>query len=119
MTTPCCPPSPVFSIFTGDAKTLGLRLAYTNGLPYDLTTCTEIVINLPNADGSFTQLKLSDDEVVITSPANLGQFTAPISSDDSALLNVAELQNIDVTFTIDSNPFTVRFYGALSVFEAA
>lgn len=112
----CQQPKP-FTIFTGDAKTMPLRVAYQSGLPFDLTSCTEIVVNLPNADGTFTQLKLSLAQVAIVSPANLGQITAAISSVDSAKLNIGELQNVDVTFTISGNPITVRFYGALSVFE--
>lgn len=116
--TPCLPVNP-FVIFTGDAKTLPLRIAYSTGLPVDLTSCTEIVVNLPNADGTFTQLKLSLSQVAITSPALLGQFTTPISAVKSALLNIGELQNVDVTFTISGSPFTVRFYQALSVFELA
>lgn len=112
-----CLPNKPFSIFTGDQKTMPLRVAYTNGLPVDLTSCSEIVINLPNADGSFTQLKLSDTQVTILTPTLLGQFTALITSESSLLLNIGELQDIDVTFTIGGNPFTVRFYQAFSVFE--
>lgn len=115
----CPQPAGPFSIFTGDAKTLPLRIAYASGLPVDITSASEIVVNLPNADGSFTQLKLSLTQVAIVSPGTLGQITAPISAIKSALLNIGELQDIDVTFTIGGNPFTVRFYGALSVFEAA
>lgn len=117
--TPCQQPAGPFSIFTGDVKTLPLRLAYANGLPVDIASATEIVVNLPNADGSYTQLKLTDAKVAIVSPGVLGQFTTAISALVSAVLNIGELQDIDVTFTIGGNPFTVRFYGALSVFEAA
>jgi hypothetical protein len=114
----CAQQSGPFSIFTGDAKTMPLRIASSDtGLPIDLTSCTEIVINLPNADGSFTQLKQSLSQVVIVSPALLGQITALITSVNSAKLNIGELQDVDVTFTIGGNPFTVRFYQALSVFE--
>jgi hypothetical protein len=35
----------------------------------------------------------------------------------SALLNLGELQNFDVTFTISGQVFTVRYFQALSVFE--
>lgn len=113
----CCPPNVPFSIFTGDQKTLPLRIAYTTGLPVDLTSCTEIVVNLPLAAGGFLQLKLSLSQVAIVSPALLGQITAVISSANSALLMVQEFQNVDVTFTISGNPMTVRFFQALSVFE--
>lgn len=116
-----CPQQPAgpFSIFTGDAKVLPLRLAYASGLPVDLTSCTEIVVNLPNADGSFSQLKLSESQVAITSPAVLGQFASTITTQLSTPLQIGELQNIDVTFTISGSPFTIRFYEALSVYEAA
>lgn len=113
-----CTPINVFSIFTGDAKTMSLRALYQEtGQPVDLTAASEIVVNLPNADGSFLQLKLSLSAVTVTSPAVLGNFTAVISAVQSALLNIGELQNFDVTFTISGNPFTVRYYGSLSVFE--
>lgn len=109
---------PVFSIFTGDAKTLSLSAQYTNfGGPLDLTDCTEIVINLLNEDGSFLQLKYSLSEVTIATPTVLGLFSAPISSVQSALLNVGELQTFNVTFTISGQVFTVPYIQSLSVFE--
>ncbi len=114
-----CPTPNVFTIFTGDKKTMSLRVALASGLPLDLTACTEIAVYLPNADGSTLLLRLTAAQIVITSPAILGQFTALITSVQSALLNIGELQDFDVTFTISSNPVTVRYYGALSVFELA
>lgn len=111
-------PFPVFSIYLGDAKTLNLAAIYSNfGGPLDLTACTEIVITLPNADGSFLLLKLSLDEVTISTPTVLGLFSAPISSMNSLLLNVGELQSFTVTFTISGQVFTVPYVNALSVFE--
>jgi hypothetical protein len=85
--------------------------------PLDLTNCTEIVVNLPNADGSFSQLKLSLAQVAITSPAVLGSFTAGLNATNYPSPNIGEFQNIDVTFTISGAPITVRFQGALSVFQ--
>lgn len=115
----CNPCQPTFRIFLGDATTLYLKAvnAGCNTDPLDLTDCTEIVINLPNADGTVTQLKLSESEVAITSPSVLGKFSAPITSEVSGALNVGEFQNIDVTFTISGQIFTVPFLQALSVFE--
>jgi hypothetical protein len=115
----CCPANVPFTIFTGDQKTIPLRIAYNTGLPVDLSSCTEIVVNLPKADGSFLQLKLSLAQVSIVSPAILGQFTAIVTTVQSATLNIGEAQDIDVTFTISGSPLTVRFYGAISVYEAA
>ncbi len=112
-----CGPPPPFTIYTGDAKTMSLRVASSTGLPVDLSSCTEIIISLPNADGTFTQLKFSMAQVLITSPAVLGQFTASITSLVSALLNVGELQSFNVTFTVGSQVFTVPYVNALSVFE--
>lgn len=107
-----------FTIFTGDSKTLNLKAVYKeSGDPLDLTSCTEIDIALPNSDGTFKHLLLSEDEVEITSPALLGKFSAAISSEDSALLNIGVLQNIDVTFTIGGKEFTVRYYEALTVYQ--
>ena len=112
------PTSPVFTIFKGDAKTLPLKAIYAEGFsPLDLTSCTEIAIALPNQDGTFTTLLLSTSQVAITSPAVLGQFTALISSINSLLLNSGELQNLDVTFTISAEVFTVRYYACFSVYE--
>lgn len=110
----------VFSIFTGDNKTLNAKAIYAvTDDPLDLTSCTEIVVNLPNADGSSLQLKLSLSQVSITGAPVLGKFAAPISTVQSNLLQPGELQSFDVTFTIASEIFTVRYQNALSVYEAA
>ncbi len=108
-----------FTIFTGDDRTMNLKALQggCTGDPLDLTSCTEIDVALPNADGTFSHRLLSTDEVTITSPALLGKFSVDIPSDVSALLNPGEIQNIDVTFTISAKEFTVRFYQALTVFE--
>lgn len=108
-----------FEIFTGQDKTMSMLALYPKtSLPLDLTSCTEISVALPNADGTFTSLKLSATQVAITSPANLGSFTVPIAAAVSALLNVGELQNIDVAFTISGLITIVRFFQSLSVFES-
>lgn len=106
-----------FVIFTGQDKTLSMKVIDTQGTPLDLTDCTEIKIALPNADGTFTNLLLSMSEVAITTPAILGAFTAPITSIVSALLNVGEIQNIDVAFTISGLITVVRFFQSLTVLE--
>ncbi len=109
-----------FVIFLGDDKTLymkAINASCTNTDPLDLTDCTEIVVRLPYADGSIKELKLSEEEVEIQLPVVLGKFFADIESDVSELLNPGELQDVDVTFTIASKEFTVRFPQALSVFE--
>lgn len=113
--------NPTFSIFQGDNKTMYLKAVNSacggTGDPLDLTSCTEIVVNLPNADGTITQRKLSLAQVTITSPAALGKFSLLISSAISLVLNVGEFQNVDVTFTISGQIFTVPFLAALSVYE--
>ena len=94
-----------------------MKLVYQNsGNPVDLTSCSQIVVNLPLAAGGFQQLNLTSG-VAIVSPTNLGQFTVLIDDAVSALLQVGEGQFVDVTFTISSNPMTIRFWNALSVFE--
>lgn len=115
---------PTFSIFLGDAKTMFLKLVHDDccgGTPVDLTFCTEIKVTLLNQDGTFTVLLLSASQVAITVPAVLGQFSVPISTIVSAVLNVGEFQPVDVTLTISSpaQTFTVRFEDALSVFEVS
>lgn len=115
---PCCPQN-VFSIFLGDAKTMNLKAVYADTLgPLDLTSCSEINVQLPNATGTFTSLLYSLSEVVIVSPTVLGLFNVPITSVVSALLNPGELQSFFVTFTISGNPFTVQYNQALTVLEA-
>lgn len=112
--------TPVFTIFLGDKKTIFLKLVQDEccgGGPVDLTHCTALDLALPKQDGTLLHLLLSDEEVVITSPAVLGKFSAPISEEDSALLNVGEYQNVLATFTIAGEVSTVRFDRALSVFE--
>lgn len=111
-----CANPDIFSISLGDSKTMFLQ-AVGSQLPLDLTYCTEIVVNLPNADGTTVQLKLSLGQVLIGLVPQLGQFQVPLSSDVSMLLNTGELQSFDVTFTIATNVNTVRFFQALSVFE--
>ena len=109
---------PVFTIFTGDAKTLKLKAVYAeSGDPLDLTSCTEIDIALPNANGSFTRLLFSTGDVVIETPIVLGKFEAAISAEDSALLQPGLLQGFDVTFTIGAEIMTIRFVESLSVIE--
>lgn len=116
--------TPTFKIYLGDSKRMYLKVINAVcqgwiGDPVDLSDCTEIVINLLKADGTIAQLKFSDDDVQITDPAVLGKFSALIDADLSALLNVGEFQNVDVTFTIGSQVFTVAFQQALSVYEVA
>lgn len=109
----------VFSIFTGDAKTLKLKALYENTLDaLDLTSCTEIVVALPLAGGGFAERKLSLTQVAITSPATSGKFTVPITAILSETLLVGELQSFDVTFTIGSVVRTVKYSACLSVFES-
>lgn len=108
----------VFTIFTGDDKTMNLKAVYEeNGDPLDLTGCDEIDIALPNADGTFKHLLLTLGDVVIVTPVLLGKFMATIGSAASALFKVGELQNFDVTFTISDKEFTVRYYNCLTVLQ--
>lgn len=110
--------TPVFSIFQGNSKILNMKALYADTLdPLDLTLCTEITVSLPNADGTFTELKYSGDEVTILTPVVLGKFSVPITALVSADLNVGELQTIYVTFTVDGQIFTVAYTNTLSVFE--
>jgi len=104
-----------FQIFKGDAKTMYLKVLDSSccgGGPIDLTYMESISIYLPKSDG--TQLELSGS---IIAPAVLGQFSADISEEDSALLNVGQAQDFSVSFTSSSSKFTVKYPGALSVSE--
>ncbi len=117
-----CPASPsVFTIFTGNAKTMYLKAAQAEcgivGDPLSLDAVEEIDIALPNADGTFAHLLLTEGDIIVTDPAILGKFSAAIASDVSALLQPGELQSFDVTFTFAGKPFTVRYFNCLSVFE--
>ena len=85
--------------------------------PLDLTGCTEIVVNLPKADGTTLQLKLTGGKVSVVT-ALLGKFNVTISAVDSALLLVGTLQTFDVTFTLAGGTvLTVTFEQCLSVFQ--
>lgn len=108
-----------FTIYLGDRKTIFLKAINESvtGDPLDLTNCTEIDIALPLATGEFQHLLLSADKVVITDPPVLGKFSAEILSDVSLLMNPGVGQDLNVTFTINSEVFTVGFVRALNVLQ--
>ncbi len=111
----------VFSIFTGDAKAMNLKAIYADSFnPLDLTSCTEIVVSILNADGSYSQFKFSESEVTIGSPEVLGNFsvTAAAMGAASSLFAVGELQNFTVAFTISSLVQTVEYLNCFSVFQS-
>jgi hypothetical protein len=111
---------PVFSIYLGDAKTMFLKTvlsACTGSDPLDLTSCAEIDVALPKADGTLKHYLLSEGAVVITAPAVLGKFSVAIDAAVSVLLNVGEFQDFTVTFTIAGVKFSVGYSRALSVFQ--
>lgn len=110
---------PVFEVFLGDVKPLPLMVIQSNFSPFDLTECTEIVVNIPLSAGGFLQLTLTGAEVTITDPATSGQFVANFTSDQSNTFMVGELQNLDVTFTISGHPMTIRFANCFSVFQVS
>jgi hypothetical protein len=112
-----CSPN-VFEIFQGDSKAMNLKAVYAETFtPLDLTSCTEIVVSLPNADGTTSQLRLSLAQVAISSPAVLGSFVVSASAIGSVsqLLNVGELQTFYVAFTISGLVTTIPYVNALSV----
>lgn len=114
-----CNPN-VFEIFTGEDKEMSMRVVSQPGnLPLDLTECTQIDVAIPNADGTFTNLTLTDSQVAITSPPVAGQFVVTITNEESALFNVGLRQNIDVALTISGLVTIVRFFEAFSVLESA
>ncbi len=116
---PMCTVPPSFPIFLGDNKTLTMKAAPSliNADPLDLTGATEIVVNLPKADGTTLQLKLSLSQVTVVD-AKLGKFLAAVSAINSALLLVGENQTFDVTFTLSTGVvLTLPFVGALSVYQ--
>lgn len=115
----CVPPA--FSIFTGDDATMNLQLKTSSesGVnPVDLTSCTEIDVALPNQDGTFSHLLFTLGQVVIVPSALLGNFSATITEEVSALLQVGVLLNFNVTFTIGGLKTTVQYFQALSVFQS-
>lgn len=108
----------VFKYFVGDTKAMSMSVFYENTLiPLDLTLCSEIVVNLPNNDGIFVQLKKSLGQVSITAPAVLGQFIATLTETLWPIPNVGPLQSLFVTFTISGAPLTVEFAKGLTVLE--
>jgi hypothetical protein len=110
--------SKCFEIFLSDDRTQSLKALYDcTFLPVDLTSCTEINVQLPLALGGFTQLLLSAGQVAISSPAVLGEYAVSIPPSVSELLNVGALQDFYVTFTISGKPFTLRYFQGVSIFE--
>ena len=110
--------SNVFNYYVGDTKTMTFKALFASSLsPLDLTNCTEIVVNLPNSDGTLTQLKYSLGQVTIASPTVLGQASAIVSATLWPIPNVGVGQDLDVTYTIGGNPQTVKFPAALNVFQ--
>ncbi len=111
--------NPTFEIFLGDSKTMFLKVGCGKPTadPLDLTYCSEIVVNMPNADGTITGLSLTGGQVAILQPPILGKFSVQISTTVSQALNVGVFQNLDITFTVSGQVFTVPFIQALSVFE--
>lgn len=108
----------IFSIFKGDDKTMTLKAVYSDTLdPLDLTSCTEIDILLPLANGAYAHRLLSLGQVVIATPTVIGKFSCPIPSTISSTMNVGELQNLDVSFTISGKIITIRYDQSLSVLE--
>lgn len=106
----------IFTYYVGDSKTLTFKALFQNNLsPLDLTDCEEIAVNLPNADGTSTQLLLSEDQVIVATPTNLGQASATITATLWPNPNVGELQSLDVTYTISGLVTTVRFPAMLTV----
>lgn len=109
---------PVFTVFQGDVKPLPLKAMYARTFnPLPLTDCTEIVVNLLNSDGTVLAIKLSENNVTISGDPKLGMFVANFTSDESTKFAVGELQNIDVSFTINGNVMTIRYYGCFTVFQ--
>lgn len=115
-----CGAPTVFEIFTGEDKTMSMKVAYEDtSNPLDLSSCTEIVVSLPAKTGQRLLLKLSLNQVAITSPGVLGNFTATISAVNSALLNVGVGQDVVVYFTIGGLVTIVRYFQVLTVLESA
>ncbi len=119
--TACAPAS--YNIFLGDDAPMYLRVNYPGqngeplGDPVDLTTCTEIVVSFPNADGTFAQLTLTDNQVTIEN-AVLGKYSVQISSAVSQLFQVGPLQTFTVQFTFaDGLIKSVDYPQGLTVLE--
>ena len=108
---------PVFNMFLGDDEPLPLMALLGNLTPLDLTLCTQIIVYMPNADGSFLELSFTNEGVTLTSPTVLGQFVAEWTSMQSELFMVGELQSIDVSFTIAGKQQTIRFPNCISIFQ--
>ncbi len=114
----CCPNT--FSIYRGNKKAMTLKVVQSgcSADPLDLTDCDDIDIALPNEDGTYTHLLLSDDEVeaIVDNPV-LGKYRAMIDEDVSLLLNIGELQTFRVTFTIGGEILSVAYVNGLSVYQ--
>lgn len=115
-----CGQPKVFEITKGNSKLLKMKAIYSGSFdPLDLTDCTEIDIALPNQDGTFTHLLLSEDQVEIVGNPLLGKFQAQVTTEVSEVLNEGSLQDINVTFTINDEPDTLKYPKSLTVFAAS
>lgn len=104
----------VITIIQGEDRTLSLRIINSDGSPYNLNSPDEIILKLPKEDRTALEKKLSLQEVIIISDSR-GELSINLSDEDTASLQVKELQDFEVI--IEKNEITrnARFENVLTV----
>ena len=106
------------TIIRGEDRTIQLGIREANGQPYDLTSITEIKIELENEDGTTLDLKYTDAEIAVVS-AKAGLISATITDTQSALLKTGNSMDMHASITIGGLVRKALFEGLLTVVEEA
>ena len=104
------------AIIRGEDRVLQLGINESNGNPYDLTSATQIEMQLENEDGSMLELKLTDSEIAVVT-AKAGTIAVTLTDTQTALLKVGISMDFQVAITIGGLIRRAQFEGLLDVIE--
>ena len=112
--------NPISTIVTGEDCVLNVYLKQgDNGQPFDLSSVSEIVAILPNADDTtFLECKLSTSSIILVSGPG-GFFQVIITAAQSALLLTGPTIALDVRFTIAAKLTKVVIQNAVAIISPA
>lgn len=85
------------SIYTGEVRTLNLRVVFSDCTNFDLTGIVELCVKFPKNDGSYLLKKLSAGGVTIVDALH-GKFSVLLTATDTASLKIGERQTIWAEF---------------------
>jgi len=112
---PCVKPVP--TIVMGEDKILDVKLKNATTKDYlDITSASEIVAILLNADGTFLEKKLSTNGIAIISGPS-GHFQINLASSETALLAASgdAYSDIEVKLTLSSKLSIVNLIGCVNI----